>query len=203
MDIFVNKLGGKCHNSHQTVTHRMSQFEDSEPRKNLPLRVRGMAVEPALRDRVPAQVAHHYQCLPMGQRDGVLQVAVADPLDVRALDDLQGLLDGPVEPVPADADEIQEALQRWYGIGADTVEDLRAGAGPEVGRSKTEDLDEGEGEASVARLVNQILTQAHRARATDVHLEPEEGKDRKQKAVGRRQAAQPSRTGKQKAEGHG
>ncbi|OGG51567.1 MAG: hypothetical protein A3F84_06390 [Candidatus Handelsmanbacteria bacterium RIFCSPLOWO2_12_FULL_64_10] len=138
------------------------------------IRVRRIEVSEDLRRLVPAQIAHHYRCLPMEQADGVLKVAVADPLDVRLLDDLKTLLRCEVRPALADEGEIAEAIQRCYGVGADTIGGLAAEAQAEVRESRVEDVKDLSGEASVSRLVGQILAEAFRARATDVHLEPGE-----------------------------
>ena len=134
--------------------------------------LRGAAPAPEVLARMPATVAHHYGCMPLAVRDGVFEVAVADPLDLRRLDDLKTLLDCPVRPVLAEEDEIRRAQRDAYGIGADTAGRLEGAA---VAEKDSEDIEGGDADASVARLVNQILADAARARATDVHLEPGDG----------------------------
>ena len=138
------------------------------------LSLRGVEVDPALLERVPAKFASQYGLLPVGFENGSLRVAVADPFDVRSLDELKLLLGCEIMPVWASARDIQEAIQRHYGVGASSVQRLldvkpqQAAAPTRV----TEDLGAQVNEASVVSFVNQLLRSAVRDRATDIHIEP-------------------------------
>ena len=136
--------------------------------------LRGVEVDAKLLERVPAKFASQYTLLPVGLQDGGLRVAVADPFDVRALDELKLLLGCEITPVWAAAREIQDAIQRHYGVGASAVQRLldvepRRSAAPSRG---AEDLSAQVNEASVVSFVNQLLLSAFRDRATDIHIEP-------------------------------
>jgi type II secretion system protein E len=137
------------------------------------LSLRGVEVDPALLERVPAKFASQYRLLPVGFENGGLRVAVSDPFDVRALDELKLLLGCEITPVWASPRDIQEAIQRHYGVGASAVQRLLDGTRPTSSQAHAaEDLSAEVNEASVVSFVNQLLLSAVRDRATDIHIEP-------------------------------
>jgi general secretion pathway protein E len=110
--------------------------------------------------------------------DGVVLVAMSNPFDLQPLDDVSLLLQTPVEPILSTENEILSALNRLYETGAQTaaevIEDLDT---EELGRlahdlEVTQDILDQDTEAPIIRLVNSILSQAVRERASDIHLEP-------------------------------
>jgi type II secretion system protein E len=127
--------------------------------------------------RVPAKIVTHYHLIPVGRSDGMLRVAVSDPLDMHTLDDLRLVLGTDVEPVISTADEIEKAIKRYYGIGADTVEGMLNGKSEAIELERTgdvTDLEDSAEDASIIRFVNQVMTEALASRATDIHVEPME-----------------------------
>jgi len=136
-----------------------------------------MEIDPAAVERVPAKLATHYQLIPIGQANGALQVAVNDPLDIHVLDDLRLTLRTEVELAVASRKEIREAIKKYYGIGADTMEGLldQAGSSPvESVPAEAGNIEEMAEDASIVRFVNQIIMEAIGDRATDIHFEPME-----------------------------
>lgn len=130
-------------------------------------------VSPEALAKVPPKFASHYRLMPLALQDNMLQIAIADPFDVQTLDELKLLLDCDIKPVFASPQEIQEAIQRHYGVGASAVERLLdAGAHSVTMASATEDLTAKADEASVITFVNQLILTAVRDRATDIHVEP-------------------------------
>lgn len=135
---------------------------------------------PELDSVVPAQVADHYNIMPLSVEGGVVKVAVSDPLNMHMLDELRRVLNAEVEPVVALADEIEKARKRSYGIGRTTMtamEDQRRAAGTSDDAIDADiDIDDDlEAEdATIVRFVNQIVQEAFRDRATDIHVEPME-----------------------------
>ncbi len=124
--------------------------------------------------KVPAHLASRYRLLPLKLEGDQLSVAVADPFDIQSLDELKLLLHCEVVPVLAGQREIQEAIQRHYGVGASAVERL-LDAGVHEAASPVraaEDLTAKADDASVISFVNQIILSAVRDRATDIHVEP-------------------------------
>lgn len=145
------------------------------------LSLRKQSIDPALVSKIPARVAARYHVFPVGERKGALVVAMADPLDTKALDEIRMLAGCPVEPAMTGALELEEAIRQHYGVGADTVEQMTATAELPFGADLTEavaDLDKIGGEASTVKFVNQLFLEAVRDRSTDIHLEPYEGEMR-------------------------
>ena len=137
------------------------------------VRLANARIAPEALEKVPPKFASHYRLMPLALSDGVLQVAIADPFDVQTLDELKLLLDCEVRPVLASAREIQEAIQRHYGVGASAVERLLdTSARAAAPRSVAEDLSAKADEASVISFVNQLILSAVRERSTDIHIEP-------------------------------
>jgi type IV pilus assembly protein PilB len=141
---------------------------------------------------VPESIATNHILIPIAQKDKKLTVAMADPLNVFAIDDIKMMTGFEVEPVIASEAEIKAIQAKFYGkgsaeggnaaVGADMQEIINSMGGGvdslEVLEEK-EDVDisklEAAGEdAPVIRLVNLILTEAVRARASDIHIEPYE-----------------------------
>ena len=135
-------------------------------------------ISPGVIEKVPAKFASHYKLIPLEIKDGVLTIAVTNPLDIHIIDDVKLLLGYDVKPVLAGEDEIVEAIRRYYGVGADTLEKMMLGAeekGPlEVETPRTEDIEDMAQDASIIKFVNQVFLQAYKDRATDIHLEPYE-----------------------------
>lgn len=126
-------------------------------------------------ERIPAKLVNHYHLVPFDQQNGTLKVAVSDPLNIHVLDDLRLLLKMEVEPVVSSQKEIDDAIKKYYGIGAATVEELMEDKGSDgaidVERA-VEDIDEMAEDAAIVRFVNQIIAEAMSDRATDIHVEP-------------------------------
>ncbi|MFA5143636.1 MAG: ATPase, T2SS/T4P/T4SS family [Candidatus Omnitrophota bacterium] len=126
---------------------------------------------------VPAKFIWHYKIIPVNIDNNILTLAVSDPFDMWPVDDLEAHLGYKVERVLSAPSDIAEAIKKYYGVGADTIESLlskeedRSTPIDVAEREKVEDLEKLAGDASVIKLVNQILQQAINDRATDIHLE--------------------------------
>src|SRR3989338_1464935 len=138
-----------------------------------------LAIDQQLVKKIPARFAWHYRCMPLRLAGKTVTLAMSDPLQVRPVDDLKVHYGLETDIVLSTEVEIQEAIQRCYGVGADTVGEILEAAptnGPAAGAAASEeppaDLERMAEDASVIRLVNQLLLEAYRARASDVHIEP-------------------------------
>ena len=134
-------------------------------------------IDPHALKKVPAKLASHYNFLPLWFDEAdVLHIAMADPFDVHILDELKLLLDSEVRPVLAGPRDIQDAIQRYYGLGASAVEQLLHADRQTTPATAAvaEDIGAAADEASVMSFVNQLLLQGVRDRATDIHIEPYE-----------------------------
>jgi type II secretion system protein E len=134
-------------------------------------------IDPELLNLIPAKVVHRYRLIPIGRRDGTLQIATANAFDLYAFDELRLLTGSKVEPVLASEAEIQRIIRQYYGVGGQVVDQMLAGSEIEVVSEVDEqdaDAIEEAQEATVVKLVNEILLEAIRDRASDVHIEPYE-----------------------------
>ncbi len=134
-------------------------------------------VDPKVIGRVPAKFVYHHKLIPLKEEKGVLTVAVGDPLNIHALDDLRLLLGCRVEAVISNEEDIMEAIKEHYGVGAETVEKMveESRADLEIVESEekeSEDLEDMSSDASVIKFVNQIILEAFQGGATDIHIEP-------------------------------
>ena len=132
----------------------------------------------ALMQRVPLAFARQHQLVPVRMQDGVALVAISRALDLQPLDDVSLLLEAPVEPVLSREREIMDALNRLYDTGSQTADKVIQNLDDEtLGRlahdlEAPQDILDQEAEAPIIQLVNLILSQAVRDRASDIHIEP-------------------------------
>jgi general secretion pathway protein E len=150
---------------------------------DLPVRpsIAAAQIDAELVDKIPIGFAKSHGILPLERTTaGVIHVAVADPFDTDALDDLRLLFDGAdVEPELASRRAILDAINQVYDRGPasaealalDASEDLDALAS-EIGQAEPQDLLESADDAPIIRLVNSLLQHAVKERASDIHLEP-------------------------------
>ncbi|MFH1413276.1 MAG: GspE/PulE family protein [Candidatus Omnitrophota bacterium] len=143
---------------------------------NIPhLKLKDKDIEPLIIQKVPAKFCNHYKIIPIDFKDNLLLVAMTDPLDVRTLDDIRLLLGLEVKGILASEVEILEAIRKYYGVGAETLEKIIAQKEPEEVKTEekaNEDLENMAEDASIIKFVNQILLEAVKSRATDLHFEP-------------------------------
>jgi type IV pilus assembly protein PilB len=129
-------------------------------------------VDPASTALLPEALARRYRALPIGERDGKLLVAMSDPANVYALDDIRTITGRDVQPVVATSADVEQAIQKFAGLDSH-VEALAAEAVEDTEGEKV-DLEAALEDAPIVKLVNAIMTQAVAERASDVHIEPGE-----------------------------
>jgi general secretion pathway protein E len=136
-------------------------------------------IDPALIARLPIAYARRLACLPIGEDGDALRLAVADPRTTQAVDDLRALYGRRVHPVVVPAAAILEAINLAYDSARGTAEavmgDIEAGELDAVAHALEEqphDLLDADDEAPIIRLVNSLLFQAVKDRASDIHIEP-------------------------------
>jgi type IV pilus assembly protein PilB len=132
-------------------------------------------IDPVLTSLLPEALSRRYRALPIGERDGKLLVAMSDPANVYALDDIRTMTGRDVQPVVATANDVEQAIQKFSAMG-DQVEALATEAAEGI-EDESADLS-GVGaaleDAPIVKLVTAIMTQATADRASDVHIEPTE-----------------------------
>jgi type II secretory ATPase GspE/PulE/Tfp pilus assembly ATPase PilB-like protein len=130
--------------------------------------------------KVPLKIASYYKFIPVGLKGRTLTVAVSYPLDIITLDEIRTQLGLDLEMALACASDVSEELKKYYGLGAETLEKISSqamsNAMPASEQNKAqdavEDIEKQATDASVIKLVNQIILEAWRKRATDIHIEP-------------------------------
>jgi type II secretion system protein E len=122
----------------------------------------------------PQKLIHRHSLFPIAQHNGSLTVATSDPFDLYPLDELSVLTGLTIDPVLASREQIARQIKTHLGVGSETIEGLLAQQDEEE-IEILDDIDAAElaeaQEASVVRLVNEILVEAVEARASDVHIE--------------------------------
>jgi len=134
---------------------------------------------------IPEHLAQRYKVIPVAQKDNRLTLAMVDPLNVLAIDDIRLITGFDIEPVIATEEEILKAIARLFGVTdmvavEDQVKEISA---TEFGSMEVEDEVEEEialdklkelvDEAPIVRVVNLIISQAINDKASDIHIEPE------------------------------
>jgi general secretion pathway protein E len=130
---------------------------------------------PEALEAVPTRFVFRAHVLPLARHNGTLLVGTADPFAIETLDELRLLTGLNVEPQIVAQDQLNDAIHRHYGVGADAL-DQAAQEG-----LRTEDLVldregdlEADDDAALIQFVNQLLLDAVQARASDIHVEPSE-----------------------------
>jgi len=142
-------------------------------------------VPPDVVDRVSLSIAEVYRIMPVKFEDGVLTVAMADPLHVQALDDLRFMLNCEVEGVVASEAAVERAISKYYAGQRESVEQLIRDIEEsreeltydiQYGQQSTsidiEQLQEMANSMPVVKLLNLILLQAIKDQSSDIHFEP-------------------------------
>ncbi|MBI2194993.1 MAG: type II secretion system ATPase GspE [Planctomycetes bacterium] len=137
---------------------------------------------PEFLERVPLQFARQNALVGLKNGEGCIEVATSSPLNLHPLDDLSRMLHAEFETVLAPRSQILARINQGYPQGAEMVDRMLAEIQEEeisslaVELTGSEDLLDMAHKAPVIRLVNTLLSQAHRNRASDVHIQPYEEK---------------------------
>ncbi|MFH1778441.1 MAG: type II secretion system ATPase GspE [Candidatus Omnitrophota bacterium] len=136
-------------------------------------------IDPKIIEFIPENLARKYLLIPLFKIGETLTVAMVDPMDVFAIDELRLKTHCEIEPVVVSEKELLKALDQYYGAKG-TMEDviksidkekLGLKEGVEPGLKTLEGLVE---EAPVVKLVNLMIIEAIKAGASDIHIEPDE-----------------------------
>src|SRR6266498_2000200 len=139
----------------------------------------GMKIDDDVIAAIPRHIAKKYRVVPVYKHDNSLKVAIADPSDLATIDSLTHLLNAEIILQVASEAEIEAALSKYYGGRGDSVVESMI---QEITRGEVEIATPGEltaadggtveADAPLIRLVNQIIVDAFKMRASDIHLEP-------------------------------
>lgn len=126
---------------------------------------------------VPEPLARRHKAIPIAKNGNILTLAMADPLDVFAIDDIGGISGCEIKPVVSAERDVLRAIDKLYWLQRNDKEEAANGQGALSFIQQPVDFVLGGIEISdnsVVKLVNMIIGQAIRDRASDVHIEPEE-----------------------------
>jgi type IV pilus assembly protein PilB len=136
-------------------------------------------IPPKALELVPQTMAELYKVMPIALRDGALTVAMADPQNVGALDDLRNFLNLEVRGAVSNAKDVEAAIARYYADKQDSIEDVIGELEESMGEDTTADrgfdlASESElaDAAPIRKLLNMILLLAIKEQASDIHFEP-------------------------------
>jgi type IV pilus assembly protein PilB len=136
-------------------------------------------IAPEILRLVPGGLARFHRALPIAASDNTLSVALVDPLDLRAAEDLRFALGKDVHVVVAPTEQVEERIKRYYGTDSSSMEEIlkQLGETGELlalrGKDETALAEEAEANATpIIRFVDLILFQAIQDRASDIHFEP-------------------------------
>ena len=128
---------------------------------------------------MPSKLVHRKNLMPLSRENGTLIVATGDPYDCMPWTNCKRLTGLEVRPVLANPREIARLIKQHFGVGGETVTPADGRSGEDVELLEGLEADDSElakqaQEASVVKLVNEILIEAANERASDIHIEPEE-----------------------------
>jgi len=143
------------------------------------INLRKEGVKPEAVKLIPESIARKYGVIPVDATDGTVVVAMEDPWDIEAIEDLAAVTLRRIEPVISTSQDIQEMIDLNYRIGGELEEQLsqiptryRSGTGIREARVSAEAI----AQAPVVRAIDLLIKQAVRDRASDIHIEPQEDK---------------------------
>lgn len=136
-------------------------------------------IEDELLRQTPSKVVHRDRVVPIDRHNGTIRVATNNPFNLYAFDELRMLMGAKIETVLATGEEISRLIKQHYGVGGDTIERMMGDRDDTIEVVSDVDQDDADlieqaQEATVVKLVNEILLEAIRDRASDVHIEPYE-----------------------------
>jgi type II secretory ATPase GspE/PulE/Tfp pilus assembly ATPase PilB-like protein len=152
--------------SEEKVLQTLSQLT------NIPFKhIADITIQPEAVKKVPARVVLRYQVMPLTLNGGVITLAVSRVPSISVAESLRLLLDVAIDWVLCTEADISKSIKHFYGLGAETIDSLMETAGENVEMEGT-DVSVETSEPGVMRFVNQVITEAIRLNATDIHIEP-------------------------------
>ena len=138
----------------------------------------GLEIARDIINMVPEEQCRENHIMPIGLADGVLAVAISDPLDLQSLDNIRFVINSQVDPVLATRESIDAAIERYYSKGDDLRNQIMNLSQSDISVVDTEGIkNEAEqmnddDDAPVIKLVTLLISEAVKSRASDIHIEP-------------------------------
>jgi len=131
------------------------------------------ALDPDIVNLIPENLARRYEIIAIDQKDGFLYVAMTDPLDIYAIDDVKLYTNCKIQPVISTRESILRSIDKLYKKQQMDIVSKEISEYYEI--NKNEDIDNQNSEvnrAPIVKLLNSIIQQAIEMRASDIHIEP-------------------------------
>ncbi len=140
------------------------------------LRAHEQQIERDLLARLPTKAVFQYNVIPLAVEGDVLRVATHDPFRTGLVDALRLAAGLRIRFALSCHDDLDKAIKQFYGVGAETVDQMIQDDTGEIFEDDllSKDIGELDQDASIVKFVNQIIWEAHQDRATDIHFEPME-----------------------------
>lgn len=144
-----------------------------------PIDLAKIKITPDIIELIPKSLALFYQAIPISKMGKMLTVAMADPLNILGIDDLKVVTGYDVQPVISNFKDIQQAIENYYAPATEIQDIVKEVPISEVEIEREEEINLSElieqtDKAPVIRIVNLILYQGIKSKASDIHLEPYE-----------------------------
>ncbi len=140
-------------------------------------RLKEAEIQDEILEKIPTKAIFQYNVIPLAKEDNCLNVATSDPFAPGLVDSLRMAAECRIRLVLSPDEDISATAKKFYGVGAETLDrmmqDDRIDLEDDEGLLK-QDLSDLDQEASVVKFVNQIIWEAFKDRATDIHIEPME-----------------------------
>jgi len=140
-------------------------------------------ISPEIIKLVPRELAYKYHIMPINFENYILTVAISDPLALDILESLRFELGYEIEGIVAFDEDILKSLEKYYGAQEEKIdmllkdiqdENITISSENSADQVHSENDSDGDEEAPVIKMVNLIISEAFRKRASDIHLEPME-----------------------------
>ena len=135
-------------------------------------------IDPSVIGKVSVKFAWYYKFMPIRIEQSLLTIAVANPWDIKIQDEIRMHLGFDIKVVLADEADLLEAIKKYYGFASDMIDRILTKE-PKTAQSSVsdlgewiEDIEQSTENPTVSHLVNQIILEAYKKRATDIHIEP-------------------------------
>ncbi|MEI6892983.1 MAG: GspE/PulE family protein [Pontiella sp.] len=141
------------------------------------LRLKDIEIENDVLEKLPTKAIFQYNVIPLSSENDCLNVATSDPFTPGLIDALRLAAECRIRFVLSPTEDIEISAKQFYGVGAETLDKMMEDGALDLEDDDTflkQDLSELDQEASVVKFVNQIIWEAYKDRATDIHIEPME-----------------------------
>lgn len=149
-----------------------------------PINLSKYQIDKTLIDLIPEKMVKQYLVMPISKIGSMLTVAMVDPLNIFAIDDIKALTNYQIQPIIATENDIKDAINRYYGSPvediskmmeqAESSDVLEIESDEEAEEINVSEVAEESGKAPIVKVVNLILNEAMKRRSSDIHIEPRE-----------------------------